>query len=107
MKNTLIIFCLFIFSSFAFADNNNKNEEGNKTKLVYGKVIDKKSGEEIAGAEIRIQDKIVYTDLNGNFSASINTVKTEAIVTFVSYNNTKVNVDPFSYSEIIVELEAK
>ena len=89
------------------AGNGIDNKNVTSTKLVSGKVVDKISGEEIAGAEIKIADKIVYTDLNGNFSASINIVKTEAVVSFVSYNDTKVNIEPFSYNTLVVELESK
>ena len=89
------------------AGNGIDNKDATNTKLVSGKVVDKISGEEIAGAEIKIADKIVYTDLNGNFTASINVVKTEVVVSFISYNDTKVNIDPFSYSSLVVELESK
>jgi CarboxypepD_reg-like domain len=77
------------------------------SKLVYGKIVDKISGEEIAGAAIKINDQIVYSDLSGNFSISIPALKTEAVVTFVSYNDTKINIDNFSYTAIVVELESK
>ena len=90
-----------------FGGDINNGKEKESTKLISGKVIDKNSGEEIAGAEIKINNKVIYSDLNGNFSAIIPSTKTEAFVTFVSYNNTKVNIDPFSYNTIVVELESK
>ncbi|MGZ4034526.1 MAG: hypothetical protein ACXVPU_11245 [Bacteroidia bacterium] len=105
-KNILMIMLIFI-SGFTFAGDINNSKEKESTKLVSGKVIDKKSGEEIAGAEIKINDKIIYSDLNGNFSALIPTTKTEASITFISYNDTKINIDPFSYNTIVVELESK
>lgn len=107
MKTYIIILIAILSGSFAIAENNNSTIKRDNTKLISGKVIDKKSGEEIAGAEIKIDNKIIYTDLNGNFLASINSTKTEAFVTFVSYNDAKVNIEPFSYNAIVIELESK
>ncbi len=107
MKKLYFILVIILFSNIAFAGDNNNAKDKESSKLVFGKIIDKKSGEEIAGAAVKIDDKIVYTDLNGNFSASISTKQTQAIVTSISYNDTKVNIDPFSYSKIVVELESK
>ncbi len=107
MKRAVLIFCLIIIGITAFAENADNNKEKASTKLISGKVIDKISGEEIAGAVVKIGDKIIYTDLNGKFSAIIKSSETEAIISFVSYNEMKVNIEPFSYSEIVVQLESK
>lgn len=89
------------------AGNNNNTKENENTELISGKVVDKVSGEEIAGAEIKIDNKVIYTDLNGNFIANVNSSKIEAFVTFVSYNDAKVNIEPLSYSAIVIELQSK
>jgi len=107
MKTRIITFIAILLTSIAIAGNNNNTKEKENTKLISGKVIDKVSGEEIAGAEIKIDNKVIYTDLNGNFLASINSTKTEAFITFVSYNDVKVNIESFSYTSIIIELESK
>lgn len=107
MKRSILILVVSLITNLVVAGNGIDNKDATNTKLVSGKVIDKVSGEEIAGAEIKIADKIVYTDLNGNFSANINVAKTEVIVSFVSYNDTKVNIEPFSYNTLVVELESK
>ena len=107
MKRSILILVVSLITNLVVAGNGIDNKDATNTKLVSGKVVDKISGEEIAGAEIKIADKIVYTDLNGNFTASINVVKTEVVVSFISYNDTKVNIDPFSYSSLVVELESK
>ncbi|MCW3084800.1 MAG: hypothetical protein JWP12_2166 [Bacteroidetes bacterium] len=107
MKNiffTLLIICV---TSIAFAGNGNSSNEKNATKLISGKIIDKTSGEEIAGAEILIGDQKIYSDLNGNFSISIPMVKQTAIVKFISYNDTEVAIDPISYAPVIIELSGK
>jgi hypothetical protein len=107
MKTHIITFIAILIASIAVAGNSNNIKEKDNTKLISGKVIDKTSGEEIAGAEIKIDNKIIYTDLNGNFMANVNSTKTEAFVTFVSYNDVKVNIEPFSYTAIVIELESK
>ena len=107
MKKSILILVVSLITNLVVAGNGIDNKDVTNTKLVSGKVIDKISGEEIAGAEIKIADKIVYTDLNGNFSANINVVKTEAVVSFVSYNDTKINIEAFSYNTLVVELESK
>ena len=107
MKKNIFLFTLVFISSITLAGDVNNSKGKETTKLVSGKVIDKKSGEEIAGAEIKINDKIIYSDLNGNFSTIVSSVNTEASVSSISYNDTKVNIDPFSYNTIVVELESK
>lgn len=104
MKNFFLIVFTFIIATTSFANGNNDAEK-NTTKLVSGKIIDKVSGEEIAGAEIKIGEQIVYSDLNGNFSASINIAKTEAQISFISYAETKININPYSYTPLVIELE--
>lgn len=81
------------------------------TKLVSGKIVDKLSGEEIAGAEIQIGEKKVYSDLDGNFSAVISTdavtSKVEAAVNYISYNEACVTIDLFSYTPLVIEIVSK
>jgi len=107
MKKYIILLMIAITADALFAGNIAGNKDKNQTKLISGKVIDKISGEEIAGAEVKIGEKIIYTDLNGNFSATIQTSKTEAFVRFVSYSDSKINIDPFTYNTIVVELKAQ
>jgi CarboxypepD_reg-like domain len=106
MKKYFLTFVLFIVALIAFAGNTTDNEKS-ETRLISGKVIDKISGEEIAGAEIKLGDKIIYTDLNGNFTTNINVNKPELIVKYISYNDTKVTVDTFSYNSLVIELASE
>jgi len=109
MKKIVLVSLLFIFGTFAYAgeNNNTKDAEKNSTKLISGKVVDKATGEEIAGAEVKIADKTYLTDLNGNFSVLIPSTTISASVSFVSYNNTQVEINPFSYQALVIELEGK
>ena len=107
MKKYILTLFTLIIGITAIAGNINKNKEKNNTQFISGKVIDKITGEEIVGAEIKLNDKIIYTDLNGNFSTNINLNKPELIVKYVSYNDTKIIVDTFSYNSIVIELASK
>lgn len=107
MKNFFLTLVIIFFANITFAGNGNNSNEKQAIKLVTGKVIDKASGEEIAGAEIRIGDKTIYSDLNGNFSVSIPMAKQTAIVKFISYDDAEVAIDPISYAPVIVELSNK
>ena len=104
-----IVFIGFMLtvSSAIFAVNTSTVNNKETTVLVSGKVVDKISGEEITGAEILIDNKIVYSDLNGNFTALININNTEAEIKYVTYKDTKVKVNPFSYNTITIELASK
>ena len=106
MKQYFLTLILFFSAMIAFAGNITDNEKS-ETRLISGKVIDKVSGEEIAGAEIKLGDKIIYTDLNGNFSANINTNKPELVVKYISYNDAKIIVDSFYYTTLVIELASE
>lgn len=107
MKKFLSIVVLFCFTASVFAGNSTTDNEKPQTRLVSGKVIDKASGEEIAGAEIKIADKTIYTDLNGNFLTSIPVATTPATISSVAYSETTVSIESFSYGEVVISLESR
>lgn len=75
-----ILFFLLITSSIIIAGNKDeKGEKSTNSKIITGKVIDRESKEEIAGAEIIISGKKVYSDFSGNFSVIIPTETIEAL----------------------------
>lgn len=106
MKASILTFISVLVLGTAIAGNGNLTDK-ESTRLISGKVIDKDSGEEIAGAEIKIADKIIYTDLNGNFITSIPVTTTSAVVSFISYSNTTIALDPHAYGEVLVALETE
>ncbi len=111
MKKYFLTCFVILISLVSFAENSsnikNDNEDKKATTLVSGKVIDKTSGEEIAGAEIMIDNKIVYSDLDGKFTASIDVNNTEAVIKYISYNDTKVKINPYTYNTITIELASR
>lgn len=104
MKTSFILICLFLTSFNLFAGYSYSEKA---PKLIFGKIIDKKNGEEIAGAVISIGDKTIYSDLNGSFSIYVEATNTIATVTSVSYEQVKIVLDPISYNSTIIELQGK
>lgn len=111
IKHFLILIALLV-GNYGFAGTIPAGSPNRlTTKLITGKIIDKVSGEEIAGAEIQIGEKKVYSDLDGNFSAVISTdavtSKVEAAVNYISYNEACVTIDLFSYTPLVIEIVSK
>lgn len=111
IKHFLILIALLV-GNYGFAGTTPAGSPDRlTTKLVSGKIIDKSSGEEIAGAEIQIGEKKVFSDLEGKFSAVIATdpltSKVEAAVNYISYNEACVTIDLFSYTPLVIEIVSK
>lgn len=103
------IFTLLTFLSIALnAVSSNGNKDNESKRLIAGKVVDKNSGEEIVGAEIKIENTTIYTDLNGNFLTSIPSQTIIARVSSVSYNESVITVESTHFTgELVIALESK
>jgi hypothetical protein len=117
LMRALFLFLIILSTSYSIqAGNSPVNSTPTPTsstssKLITGKIIDKISGEEIAGAEIQIGEKKIYSDLEGNFSAIVSTdastYKIEAAVNYISYNEACVQIDLYSYKPLVIEIVSK
>lgn len=111
IKTFLILIALFVGNCINAGNTPLTVPDHLSSKLVHGKVIDKTTGEEIAGAEIQIGEKKVYSDLEGNFSAVVPTderiSKVEAAVHYVSYNEACITIDLYSYAPLVIEITSK
>jgi len=71
---TIIASILFVFSIALFAGNEGSNStvSSGYTNTLKGKVIDKTTGEGVAGACVKLEgsSKSVYSDFEGNFEIS-------------------------------------
>jgi len=103
------IFAVITFLSIAInAVSSNGNKDNESKRLIAGKVVDKSSREEIAGAEIKIENTTIYTDLNGNFLTSVPSKTIVATVSSISYNESSVTVESTHFtSELTIALESK
>jgi hypothetical protein len=79
-----------LFTSGALAGNN----EPSGTRLVSGKVIDKQSGEALAGVKIAVvgTDTYCYTDMEGNYMLPV-TIK----------QVTEISVDLVGYAPLVIK----
>ncbi|NLJ06878.1 MAG: carboxypeptidase-like regulatory domain-containing protein [Sphingobacteriales bacterium] len=117
MKQTInfilaIIFLTNVVVFSANADGNEKNKN-NQNVRVKGQVIDKNSGETLAGVQIKINglNYTVTTDLDGNFSIpELQPGEYTLELTYISYKNETVSIMVGSDKEIVdlkVKLESR
>jgi hypothetical protein len=106
MKQIVLILFACVGTQVMTAGNP-ESDNKSATRLVYGKVVDKQTGEELAGAEIKLNGQTVFADLNGKFTFTTTAEVTEASVSFVSYGEEKIKIDPHSYTELLVELSSR
>jgi hypothetical protein len=112
MRTLFLTLVIFLITNSIQAGNSPVSfTTAASSKLITGKIIDKISGEEIAGAEIQIGEKKIYSDLEGNFSAIVSTDastgKIEAAVNYISYNEACVQIDLYSYKPLVIEIVSK
>lgn len=115
MKKIAILLVSFLVFSVSLANATNE-ENGNAesavmTTSVSGKVLDKITGEALAGVKITVNgtEKSVYSDFDGNFE--INGVRegnVEIAASYISYKNTVelVNIDLTKSNTVDVKIES-
>ena len=96
MKALTIIATILISTSILFASNE-ETPASIATTSISGQVIDKVTGEALAGVKIQLNNSdntIVYTDLDGNFKlTNLTPGEHEIKSTLISYNTANVVVD--------------
>jgi hypothetical protein len=112
MKKSILAIGLFLMvmsSTFCFAENN--PDETMKKATVTGKVIDKVTGESLAGVLVGIKgsDIKVYSDLDGNFTInSIEPGNYTLEVNYISYSANEVqNISCSAGKNLSVSIEIK
>lgn len=111
MKKRSIFFIMFLLISvvmMANDGNGNKSGKSAATTSLAGKVIDKNSGEYLAGVAVKIEgsDKVVYTDFDGNFEfASLKPGNYHVSTNMISYKENSENVKISLKDENRVELK--
>ena len=109
MKILFTVLCMALIISVS-ADNEDTKQksdtksESSKTVVISGKIIDSVSKENLVGVKVNIGETgiVTYTDFNGNFSISIpeNTDNNELKVSYISYQETILDVENFNNSII-------
>ena len=113
MKKILtLVIASIIGLQFSFAANDKATENPPATMNMSGKVIDKVTGETLAGVMVEIDgtDKQVFSDFDGNFSfENLSTGEYTITVSLISYEKSqaKVEIGKSCEKEVKVMLEAK
>ena len=112
MKQSILIISMFLMllsTTVGFAENN--PGEAPKKATVTGKVIDKVTGESLAGVLVTIKgsDMKVYSDLDGNFTFnSIEPGNYTLEVNYISYATNEVqNISCNAGKNLPVSIEIK
>lgn len=113
MKKIVLITLCLLSATLIFAnkvnDGDNKTIKGNFTSTqIQGKVIDKITGEDLAGVKIQIEgnENVFYTDFNGNFT--IENVSDENVnidISYISYKQNKLKEIKTNSSNINIKVE--
>lgn len=91
-----ILFSVIFFSAILFAKAGEpvKSDKNDEQQIVLkGKVIDKKTGEALVGATVKVgnSEYKVYTDLDGNFEIkNIKAGSYNIVVSYISYNSSLI-----------------
>lgn len=115
MKKIAIIFVSILVLSVSFANASNDDkvnaESAVMTTSVSGKVLDKITGEALAGVKVSIQgsEKTVYTDFDGNFEIeNVKSGNLELTASYISYKNKveTLSVDLSKSNKVDVRIES-
>jgi len=96
-----------VLFSVTVSISSNEEAPRSKTKTISGQVIDKVTGEVLAGVKIQLDksDNVVYTDFDGNFEIK-NIVPGDHKIksTLISYSDTSIIVDCMSTNTVEIAL---
>ncbi len=112
MKKFSIVLAVFFFSgAMLFASNKEKPNTKKLTTVVSGTVVDKTSGEYLAGVAIKIEGTniIVYSDFDGKFQIpgiKPGSYKIESELISYKQKIKEIKVDLSSESEVKLRLES-
>ncbi len=109
MKITTLILAVLISSITLFAAN--EKAPAVATTTITGQVVDKITGEALAGVKISLNESenIVYSDLDGNFEINNVKVGNNSIKTdLISYGSSSIKVEcTTTTKDIEIELDNK
>lgn len=95
-KLFILIIALCIGSGISYAENDEKTQKPAPTTSMSGKVIDKVTGETLAGVMVELEgtDKYVFSDFDGNFTfEELKPAEYNLTFSLISYEKSKVKVD--------------
>jgi len=92
-----VLFAFLVTNAMATGDKNkdkNKSTDGPAPVTLTGTVVDKSTGEALAGVLVKINetDTVVYSDFEGNFELLVLPGDYSLSATFISYETAKINM---------------
>jgi len=113
MRKIFVAFLSAIMVLHVHASDSKKNSAINESRssVISGRVIDKLTGEALAGVEIKLMDTDlkIYTDFDGNFEIrNINPGAHALLVDYISYKNLVENVhaEKNNTTEVLLKLKS-
>jgi len=96
---------LLISFTFFLITGLSANNEPGTIKLLSGKIIDKQTGESLAGVKVQLKgaDKYCYTNMDGNFVLTVSAANTsEVLIDLVGYEPSTLKTQELSLGSDIV-----
>lgn len=110
MLGTLLLVAINAYASIEGKEKENANSNAEVATLtIQGQVMDKASGEALAGVSVRVEgtNLVAYTDFDGRFSISnVKQGECKLSASFISYEKTTIQLDAHKTSDVKVELKA-
>jgi len=109
MKKILSVLIVSMLALNLIAANEDAKKESaeatsNMVSTISGKVVDKTTGEALAGVAVKLdENKVVYTEFEGNFTINLTQPKAKLCVSLISYAPAEVEVKKSS-KEVKIEL---
>ena len=107
MKITSLIVAVLISSITLFATNDKAPVAA--TTTISGQILDKTTGEALAGVKIELDETVIYSDLDGNFEFdNIVPGNYKISSSLISYTPSSIDIDcKTNTKELEIELDNK
>jgi hypothetical protein len=102
MKPSFIISLLMLLSVSVLNAGEPKSPAH---RILKGKVTDAITGEELSGVLIKSGNQQIHTDINGSFQFEVSGENPEIFVSGIAYEEKKVKIDPYQYTELEITLQ--
>ncbi len=108
MKKILFFVVAAFTFSLVYCGEGVEKDIKESNKSIKGIIVDAKTGEELVGVAVKINDQVVYTDFNGEFIANNVEANTNVITAnYVSYKTVNVDLKNLKDNSNIISMSAE
>jgi len=107
-KLFILLIAVCVGFGISYAENDENTENPAPTTSMTGKVIDKITGETLAGVMVELEgtDKYVFSDFDGNFTfEDLKPTEYNLTLSLISYEKSKIKVNLKKEDKLEVKLE--